>query len=197
MKNLSIYSDDELVQLYQKGCDEAFDELLNRYKNKLYSYIYYAIRNNDLADDIFQETFVKAIVTIKQDKYSATGKFYPWLVRISHNLIIDQFRNEQSENTISNDEVERDLYGSGAVSDNCMEREHEAENSLQEVCRLMDRLPENQREMVDMRIFKNMSFKDIAEQKNMSINTALGRMRYAILNMRRMAEADRLRPYIC
>lgn len=196
MDNLSRHTDDQLVALYVKGINEAFDTLLERYKDRLYSYIYYTIHNADMANDLFQETFVKAIITIRQGRYTGNGKFYPWLVRIAHNLIIDQFRTERTESTISNDEVERDLYGSGEVTDNCVERELEAEESLRQVCGLIDFLPDNQREIVQMRIYQNLSFKEIAELKGMSINTALGRMRYAILNMRRMADEQRIMPYV-
>lgn len=195
MENLSKLTDDQLVALYLEGVNEAFDALLMRYKDRLYSYIYYSVHNADVTDDLFQETFVKAIMTLRQGRYVETGKFYSWLVRIAHNLIIDQFRLERNESTISNDEVERDLYGPGELTYNSAEREMEAEQSLKMVCQLIDYLPENQKEIVEMRIYKNMSFKEIAEQKGMSINTALGRMRYAIINMRRMADERSIIPY--
>ncbi len=194
MKDLKLRTDDELVALYIAGDGAAFDTLLSRYKDKLYAYIFYSIRNEDLADDLFQETFVKAIMTMRQGRYTPDGKFYAWLTRIAHNLVIDQFRAEQNENTISNDEVERDLYGEGTVSDNAVELELEAAGSLREVCGLIDCLPENQREVVRMRVYENLSFKEIAELKNVSINTALGRMHYAILNMRRMASERNITP---
>ncbi len=196
MNNYKLHTDDELVAMYIAGDNAAFDTLLEKYKDRLYSYIFYSIRNEDLTDDIFQETFVKAIMTMRQGRYTPDGKFYPWLTRIAHNLIIDQFRTEQNEKTISNDEVERDLYGAGMVSDNAGEREYEAEKSLREICDLIDFLPENQREIVRMRIYENLSFKEIATLKNVSINTALGRMHYAILNMRRMANERSIIPTI-
>ena len=195
MDNLSKLTDDQLVARYLDGVNEAFDALLARYKDRLYSYIYYSVRNADVTDDLFQETFVKAIVTLRQGRYTETGKFYSWLVRIAHNLIIDLFRQEQNESTISNDEVERDLYGAGELTYNSAEREMEAEKSMALVCQLIDYLPENQKEIVNMRIYQNMSFKEIAEQKGMSINTALGRMRYALINMRRMADEQAIIPY--
>ncbi len=196
MNNYKLRTDDELVAMYIAGDNAAFDTLLAKYKDRLYSYIFYSIRNEDLTDDIFQETFVKAIMTMRQGRYTPDGKFYPWLTRIAHNLIIDQFRNEQNEKTISNDEVEKDLYGAGIVMGSASEKEYEAESNRREIFKLIDHLPQNQQEIVRMRVYKNLSFKEIARLKNVSINTALGRMHYAILNMRRMANERNLAPTI-
>lgn len=188
MDNLYSHTDDQLVALYVSGTDEAFDVLLERYKDRLYSYIYYIIKNADMADDLFQETFVKAIVTLKQGRYVENGKFYPWLTRIAHNLLIDQFRTERNENTISSDEVEGEIFGSCEPSYNSTESLMVYEQSLKDVKKLMDNLPENQREVVFMRYYQNLSFKEISDITGVSLNTALGRMRYAILNMRKMAQ---------
>lgn len=181
-------TDDALVALYSKGNNQAFDILLERYKDKLYSYIYFSVRNDELAEDIFQETFVKAIVTIQQGRYTGNGKFAAWLTRIAHNLIIDLFRQEKNENVVSNDETEADLFNNIKLSDDTIETKLVNEQVLNDVRRLVDFLPDNQREVVYMRFYQDLSFKEISEITGVSINTALGRMRYALLNLRRMAE---------
>lgn len=188
MEILQKMTDDALVALYSKGNNQAFDILLDRYKDKLYSYIYFVVRNEEQTEDIFQETFVKAIVTIQQGRYTADGKFGAWLTRIAHNLVIDFFRQERNENVVSNDEVEIDLFNNANLSDDTIETQMVNEQVLRDVRRLMDYLPENQREVVYMRFYQDLSFKEIAEITGVSINTSLGRMRYALLNLRRMAE---------
>ena len=188
MENMQKMTDDALVALYSKGNNQAFDILLDRYKDKLYSYIYFVVRNEEQTEDLFQETFVKAIVTIQQGRYSADGKFGAWLTRIAHNLVIDFFRQERNENVVSNDEVEIDLFNNANLSDDTIETQMVNEQVLCDVRRLMDFLPENQREVVYMRFYQDLSFKEIAEITGVSINTSLGRMRYALLNLRRMAE---------
>lgn len=192
MENLNKCSDDRLVALYVSGSDEAFDALLERHKDRLYSYIYFIVRNADVADDLFQETFMKAIITLQEKRYAANGKFWAWLTRIAHNLIIDQFRTERNENTISNDESDTELFESSDLTDRSLEMELVNEQTLKDVRRLMDHLPAAQREVVFMRYYQNLSFKEISETTGVSINTALGRMRYAILNMRRMASEHNL-----
>lgn len=192
MENLKSLTDERLVALYVSGTNEAFDTLLARHKDRLYSYIHYSVRNADMADDIFQETFVKVIATLKQGRYVESGKFGSWLVRIAHNLIIDQFRNERSANVVSNDETEIDLFDTANVCDNGLEVKLATEQAIDNIFRLVDELPESQREMVQLRIHRNMSFKDISELKGISINTALGRMRYAVLNLRRMAQEQNI-----
>ena len=192
MENLNKCSDDRLVALYVSGKDEAFDALLERHKDRLYSYIYFIVRNADMADDLFQETFMKAIITLQEKRYAANGKFGAWLTRIAHNLIIDQFRTERNENTISNDESETELFESSELTDRSLEMEMVNEQTLKDVRRLMDHLPAVQREVVFMRYYQNLSFKEISETTGVSINTALGRMRYAILNLRRMASEHNL-----
>lgn len=192
MKNLKSLTDDRLVALYVSGENEAFDALLERHKNKLYSYIYYNVRNADMADDIFQETFVKVIMTLRQGRYVESGKFGSWLTRIAHNLIIDQFRTEQNECTVSNDEVETDLFAAAGTTDYTIEAKMMTEQALSEVSKLIELLPESQLEIIRMRIYQNLSFKEIAQIKGISINTALGRMRYAVLNLRKMAQERHL-----
>lgn len=188
MDNLEIMTDEMLVALYAKGTNQAFDILLERYKDKLYSYIYFIVRNEDLAEDIFQETFVKAIVTIQQGRYTENGKFPAWLTRIAHNLVIDFFRQERNENTVSNDETEVDLFNNIKFSEDTVEMRMVNDQTLKDVRRLMDMLPDNQREVVYMRYYQDLSFKEIAEITGVSINTSLGRMRYALMNLRRLAE---------
>ena len=183
-----MMTDDALVALYSKGNNQAFDILLDRYKDKLYSYIYFVVRNEEQTEDLFQETFVKAIVTIQQGRYTADGKFGAWLTRIAHNLVIDFFRQERNENVVSNDETEVDLFNNADLSDDTIETRMINEQVLLDVRRLMEYLPENQREVVYMRFYQDLSFKEIAEITGVSINTSLGRMRYALLNLRRMAE---------
>ena len=183
-----MLTDDMLVARYQGGDDKAFEELLARYQGKLYNYILFAVRNQELAEDIFQETFVKAIVTIQQGRYTADGRFGAWITRIAHNLVIDSFRTERNENTISNDECEVDLLNNIDLCDDNVEMQMVNDQTLADVRRLVDALPHNQREVVYMRYYQDLSFKEIAEITGVSINTALGRMRYALLGMRRMAE---------
>jgi RNA polymerase sigma-70 factor (ECF subfamily) len=190
MEHLSMLSDDALVARYQEGDDKAFDELLARYQAKLYNYILFAVRNQELAEDLFQETFVKAIINIQQRRYAGDGRFSSWIMRIAHNLVIDSFRQERSENTVSNDEAEVDLFNDADLCDDNIETQIINDQTLADVRRLVDALPDNQREVVYMRYYQDLSFKEIAEITGVSINTALGRMRYALLGMRRMAEQN-------
>lgn len=192
MQNLKLLADDQLVAAYAKGDNSAFDELLSRHQSRLYSYILHIVKDEDLANDLFQETFVKAIMTIKQNRYNETGKFSAWVSRIAHNLIIDHFRQEKSENTVSADEEEVNLLNRKDLSEDNIEDVLVVNQIHADVKRLVDALPDSQREVLVMRYYKDMSFKEIAEATNVSINTALGRMRYAILNMRRIAEENRI-----
>ena len=188
MTTLNFQPDEILVGLYAQGDNEAFDVLLSRYKDRLYSYINYIVRNDDVAEDIFQETIVKAIITIRQNKYNESGKFYSWLTRIAHNLIIDLLLEENANNVVSNDDVEYYIFNNAKLADACIENSLVNDQILNDVRNLMNHLPESQRDVVYMRYYKELSFKEIAELTGVSINTALGRMRYAIMNMRRMAE---------
>ena len=188
MENLNQFTDDMLVARYSEGDNKAFDELLARYQGKLFNYIYFIVRSQEVAEDIFQETFVKAITTIQQGRYTASGKFSAWLIRIAHNMIIDGFRQERNENTVSNDETEMDLLNDADLCDDNIETQMVNEQTLTDVRCLVDALPDNQREVVYMRFYQDLSFKEIADITGVSINTALGRMRYALLNMRRIAE---------
>ncbi len=187
MKNLSHCTDDELVKLYEKGNNAAFEILLMRYKSKVYSYIFMIVRNKELTEDIFQDTFIKAIATIQQGRYVESGRFLGWVNRIAHNLIIDYFRREKNENTFSSDSVDYDIVNNAKLSEKSFEDTLSNEQVLNDVVRLIDYLPESQQSVVRMRFFEDLSFKEIADKTDVSINTALGRMRYALLNMRRIA----------
>ena len=188
MDKLKQMTDDVLVTLYLEGNNSAFDVLLNRHKERLFNYIFFIVRSREVAEDIFQETFVKAIVTLQQGRYTNDGKFAAWITRIAHNLVIDQFRIERNENTVSNDDTEVDLLNDAKLAEGTIENRMVNEQVLSDVRRLVDFLPDNQREVVYMRFYQDLSFKEISEITGVSINTALGRMRYALLNLRRMAE---------
>ena len=188
MKIYKDKSDEQLISLYVDGMNEAFDELLERHKDRVYMYIYHAVKNDDLADDIFQDTFVKAIMTIKQGRYVENGHFPAWITRIAHNLIIDYFRQTKAENLQSTDDTDVNILNRKELSDLTIEDNLVSTQIHDDVRRLVKALPESQREVLVMRYYKNMSFKEIADTTGVSINTALGRMRYAILNMRRLAD---------
>lgn len=185
-------TDEELVVLYACGDNTAFDVLLERHKQPLYTYILYTVRHNGLAEDIFQDTFIKAITTIKQGRYTETGKFKAWLMRIAHNLMIDYFRLKKNENTVSNDDYQLDLWNNSSLCEETVEVKMVRKQVLSDVRKLVASLPDPQREVLEMRYYKDLSFKEIASQTGVSINTALGRMRYAILNMRKMAEDHKM-----
>ena len=188
MKIYKDKSDEQLISLYVDGKNEAFDELLERHKDRVYMYIYHAVKSEDLADDIFQDTFVKAIMTIKQGRYVENGHFPAWITRIAHNLIIDYFRQTKAENLQSTDDTDVNILNRKELSDLTIEDNLVTTQIHNDVRRLIRALPDSQREVLVMRYYKNMSFKEIADITGVSINTALGRMRYAILNMRRLAE---------
>jgi RNA polymerase sigma-70 factor (ECF subfamily) len=190
MIHLKQMTDEELVVSYAHGNNAAFDILLNRHKSNIYSYIYFIVRNKEMAEDIFQETFVKAIVTIKQGRYTENGKFRAWINRIAHNLIIDNYRQEKNEQTISNDDCEVDLLNNSKLSDGTIEDYMVRTQILSDVKKLINYLPDNQKEVLKLRYYQDLSFKEIADITGVSINTALGRMRYAILNMRKLAEEN-------
>ncbi len=188
MRMYQDQSDDQLVALYVDGVNEAFDTLIERHKDRLYSYIFHSVKSEELADDIFQETFVKAIVTLKQGRYVENGHFSAWISRIAHNLIIDHFRQSRAVNLQSTDDTEYNVLNRKELSEQTVEDTMVTQQIHRDIRRLIKALPESQREVLLMRYYKNMSFKEIAERTQVSINTALGRMRYAILNMRRIAE---------
>ena len=191
-QNMTKLTDRELVMAYANGDNAAFDALLNRHQKGVFDYIRHTVKDIDLANDIFQETFVKAITTIRQGRYEDNGKFGAWLNRVAHNLIIDHFRRNKSENTISNDSAEQDFLNNkelceGSIEDSLMQLQ-----LTKDIRKMIHTLPEEQRRVLMMRIYRDMSFKEIAEETGVSINTALGRMRYALRNMRRLATETNL-----
>ena len=189
MKKFEELTDEQLAMLYVKGNNSAFDELLSRTQSKLFTYIMFVVHDHDLADDIFQETFVKAITKLQKGEYTDSGKFIFWLTRIAHNAIMDWYRLQQSRH-IMEPNADNDLQNlsMASVLDTFRESELVNEQVLRDVKKMMEALPAPQREVVYMRFFQQLSFKEIAELTNVSINTALGRMRYALINMRRMAK---------
>jgi len=187
-KDLTSLSDEKLVGLYKSGLNEAFAILLNRHKDRIYNYIAFVTKNESLTDDIFQETFIKVVVCLQKGAYSETGKFGAWLSRIAHNLIIDHYRKLSYENTFSNDDSEYDLLNDTKLCEDSIEDDLIREQQLKDVVALLDFLPENQREVVRMRFYEDLSFNEIAEKTGVSINTALGRMRYALINLKSLAK---------
>jgi RNA polymerase sigma-70 factor (ECF subfamily) len=180
-------SDEELALAYIDGNNRAFDELLTRNQEKIFTYIMYVVKDEDLANDLFQETFLKVITKLQNHQYADSGKFVWWLTRIAHNVIIDYYRAQKSDKVV---DAPRENDLSNLRSDNVMDgnRENELSNAqvLKDVKRLMDALPEAQRDVVYMRFYQELSFKEIAKLTNVSINTSLGRMRYALINLRRL-----------
>lgn len=195
MEDLNLLSDEMLASLFAKGENSAFDELLQRHQNRIFSYILNIVKDKELADDLFQETFVKAIMTIRQGRYQSSGKFYAWLTRIAHNLLIDQFREESNLTLVYNDGKENGWQTLQGYVEPTRESQLANEQVLADVRRLMEHLPAEQREMVYMRYYKGLSFKEIVDLTGLGINTALGRMRYAILNMRKMAKQYHINLY--
>jgi len=182
----SILGDQELVQAYIKGDQSAIEVLINRHRSKVYTYILLTIKNQQLAEDLFQETFIKVIQSLRRGKYRDNGRFLSWVIRIAHNLIIDHYRKEKQMNAVSNDDGEMDLFNSRKLSDDNIEDLIVNTQIKADIRALINELPEDQREVVLLRHYGGLSFKEIAEQTNVSINTALGRMRYALINLRKM-----------
>lgn len=189
MKNLTEMTDEELALSYVDGNNRAFDLLLSRNQSKLFSYILYVVRDRETAEDVFQETFVKVITKLQEGRYTNSGKFSAWVMRIAHNVIMDWFRDQQMSRVVeANPDNDLSNLGSGdGLLESNIEMEFVNSQVLADVQALMNQLPAAQREVVFMRYFQQLSFKEIAEATEVSINTALGRMRYALMNMRRMA----------
>ena len=186
---------EENGQHYAEGNNTAFDVLLSRYQSKLYSYIFYIVHDEEVANDLFQDTFLKVIMRIQDGSYTGYGKFQAWLTRIAHNLVMDYFRDKEQALTISNDEADYDLLNNARLAEHTTEDQMLVSQSLKDARAIMDLLPEPQSEVVKMRFYDNMSFKEIAEKLNISINTALGRMRYAVINMRNIAQEKNIALY--
>ncbi|MDR2937138.1 MAG: sigma-70 family RNA polymerase sigma factor [Rikenellaceae bacterium] len=190
--NLQKLNDQELLQAYSGGDDDAISVLIDRHKKKVFDYIMMLVRNRDLADDLFQETFIKAVRSLQENRYADHGKFSAWLMRIAHNQVIDHFRRQKQQNRITNDDAGYDLLNNRLYADGNVE-DHMISNQVQkDVRRLVDLLSDEQREVVQMRYYQELSFKEIAEKTGVSINTALGRMRYALINLRKLMEEKQL-----
>ncbi len=189
---MDTLTDYELVQLYEEGNDSAFDNLLNRHQEYVYSYVMFLVKNRDLADDIFQETFTRAVMAIRNHKYQTTGKFSAWLIRIAHNLVVDKMREAKSNIFTPQDEFSQKILNSMEFSETASDMRMIEEQNLKGVAKLLDYLPEVQREVVIMRFYEDLSFKEIAQKTNVSINTSLGRMRYALINLRKIIQKNQL-----
>ena len=189
MNNYESMSDEKLALCYIDGDNKAFDVLLTRNQSKLFSYIMFVVRDEEIANDIFQDTFLKVITKLQEGKYTDSGKFYYWITRIAHNIIMDKYRMQQNEHIVEPTE-DNNLSNikSASVLDTYRESEIINEQIMEDVKNIMNALPAVQREVVYMRFYQDMSFKEIADATGVGINTSLGRMRYAILNMRRMAQ---------
>ena len=191
MKQLHEMTNEELALSYINGDNKAFDLLLSRNQEQLFSYIFFIVKDRALADDLFQETFIKVITKLNEGKYCTNGRFGAWLITVAHNTIMDFYRSSKNDKYLNNiDTNEFDNAVSISLMDSCIEIHYVNQQVLKDVKRMVDMLPALQREVVFMRFFQQLSFKEIAEITNVSINTALGRMRYAILNLRRMAKTN-------
>lgn len=192
MENLINLNDFELVQQFVKGDIQSLEVLINRHRKKVYTYIFLVVKDQHLAEDIFQDTFIKVIKSLKDGRYRDNGRFLSWVIRIAHNLMIDHFRKEKQLNTISNDSYETDIFNSRKFADKTIEDTLVHDQITRDVRKLVQELPEDQREVVVLRHYCGLSFKEIADHTNVSINTALGRMRYALINLRKLIEEKQL-----
>jgi RNA polymerase sigma factor (sigma-70 family) len=184
-------SDSTLVKDYMNGKEASLSILITRHQQRLFSFIYSKIQNKDLTEDIFQDTFIKVIRTLKKGNYNEEGKFLPWVMRIAHNLVIDYFRKNNRMPSFKNTE-EFDIFS--VLHDGTLNAEKQIiqEQIYEDVRELINELPEEQKEVLIMRMYKDMSFKEISENTGVSINTALGRMRYALINMRKLIEKHKI-----
>ena len=189
---MSILPDNILIQQYLKGDNESFEILLTKYKQLIYSFIYSKIKDRNIADDVFQDTFIKVIQTLKKGKYNEEGRFVSWVMRIAHNLIIDHFRRQQRMPMYDTYDHEQDVFYRLSEPSKNIEDMIIDSQIKSDITALMLELPENQYEVLKMRLFQDMSFKEIAERTNVSINTSLGRMRYGLINLRKLIDERNL-----
>jgi len=189
---MSILPDNILIQQYLKGDNESFEILLTKYKQRIYSFIYSKIKDRDIADDVFQDTFIKVIQTLKKGAYNEEGRFVSWVFRIAHNLIIDHFRRQQRMPMYDTYDHEQDVFYRLSEPSKNIEDMIIDSQIKSDITALMLELPENQYEVLKMRLFQDMSFKEIAERTNVSINTSLGRMRYGLINLRKLIDERNL-----
>jgi len=189
-----VLDDQELVRQYLDGKSSAFEILLSRHKERIFTHIIVMVKNKSLAEDIFQETFIKVINTLRKGKYNEEGKFLPWVMRIAHNLVIDHFRRNKKMPMVRSDE-NYDVFATIKRDDENVEQLLINGQIDSDVKKLIEHLPKEQREVVIMRHYLSMSFKEISEKTNVSINTALGRMRYALINLRKLVEENKIELY--
>ena len=187
-----MISDYELITRFIKGEQSCFEEIIHRHKNKVFAYISLYIRDQALAEDIFQDTFLKVIQSVKSGRYYDNGKFVSWVMRIAHNLIIDHFRRIKQMNTVSNDNYESDIFNSRKFADENVEDNMIKKQVQKDVRKMITQLPDDQREVVVLRHYAGLSFKEIADITDVSINTALGRMRYALINLRKIMDEKKI-----
>lgn len=192
MEENKMKTDEQLALNYMAGDNKAFDEILCRYKDQIFSTIYNRLNDKSAVDDIFQDIFIRIIVSLREGRYSTKGQFKFWVARITHNALIDYHRKNKLSVTDVNEENDLNSLKGQDVIDICEEEKMVKIQNLNDAVKLMNHLPSSQREVVYMKYFENKSFKEIAEQTNVSINTSLGRMRYAIINMRRMAKEHKV-----
>lgn len=190
--NVQVLSDQVLLNHYLLGDRSAISQLIERHSRRVKDYIHMMVKDRDVADDIFQETFIKAVRVIDEGRYTDNGKFLSWILRIAHNQVIDHFRAQRQNKSVSESEAGYDVLGTLKLAERTVEDAMVCEQIERDVRALVELLPAEQREVVMMRYFSGLSFKDIAEQTNVSINTALGRMRYALINLRRMIKEKNL-----
>ena len=188
MKNMQHLTDDELVTEFIGGNEDCVDVLISRHKKRVYTYILMNVKQQHLAEDIFQDTFCKALQSLRKGQYSDNGRFVSWMLRIAHNLVIDHYRRQKNMSTVSSDDNDLLILNSTKYSDPSIEDQIAYDQILKDVASLVHLLPKVQRDVVVMRHYQGLSFKEIAEETNVSINTALGRMRYAIINLRKLVE---------
>jgi RNA polymerase sigma-70 factor (ECF subfamily) len=189
---LGKMSDSKLLGVYMSGDKSAISSLIERHRRRITDYITMMVKDRAIADDIFQETVIKAVSVIDQGRYVDNGKFLSWVLRIAHNQVIDHFRRTRGENKISEADAGFDILGSLQFAGDTVEDRMVHEQIHQDLRRIIDHLPEEQREVVMMRYFNDMSFKEIAEESGVSINTALGRMRYALINLRKLIRENNI-----
>ncbi|MDR0953835.1 MAG: sigma-70 family RNA polymerase sigma factor [Rikenellaceae bacterium] len=190
--NLKKMNDQELLRAYSDGNEGVVSVLFERHRKRVFDYIRMMVKDADLADDLLQETFIKVLNSLRQERYTDNGKFVAWVMRIAHNQIIDHFRRQKQQNHVSNEEAGYDLLNNKKFSDQTIEDHIVSEQINDDIRRLVEFLPDEQREVVMLRHYNDMSFKEIAEQTGVSINTALGRMRYALINLRKLINEKQL-----
>ena len=190
--NLKKLSDHELLNTYISGNEDSINVLLNRHRKRILDYIYMMVKNRDVADDIFQETRIKVVRFVQEGRYTENGKFLSWVLRIAHNQVIDYFRRKKQRNNVSEGDAGYDILNNQKFSDHTVEEKLITNQIETDVRKLIDFLPPEQKEVVLMRYYMGLSFKEIAEQTDVSINTALGRMRYALINLRKLIDEKQL-----